>query len=68
MPAASPSKASVANVLAALAAAGLRPSAVHVSADGAFRVEVASSETEPANNLQVGAKGPDAILTWSDVA
>lgn len=46
MPAAQPSRSSVSNVLGALLAAGLRPGAIRVDADGAFTVEVAGSSTE----------------------
>lgn len=44
MSAARPSKASVANVLLAIVAAGLRPGPVRIAPDGSFVVETISQE------------------------
>lgn len=44
MPAAKPSKASVAQVLTAITSAGLMPKAIRVAADGSFVVETGRNE------------------------
>lgn len=46
MPAAKPSQAAVANVLAALKEAGQTAASVRVSADGGFVVDIASANVE----------------------
>lgn len=62
MPAARPSQGSISNALKALVIEGLQPSAIHVAADGGFRVEIA-----------VAARSTDAAepaersLRWEDL-
>lgn len=72
MPAAQPSKSSVANVIGAIIAAGLQPGAVRVSADGSFCVDVAQTLCTPAampENRKTGggenATEPE-VPTWND--
>ena len=50
MPAASPSKSRVANVIAGILAADLRPGAIVVCADGSFEVKIVTvyEKTKPA--------------------
>lgn len=60
MPAARPSQASVANVISAMTAAGIRIGAVRVLPDGGFLVETASVAESPAP--------PSDNPKWDEVA
>jgi len=65
--AARPSQPAVSNVVGALVAAGLRVAAVHVNADGSFRVEVAdgSSGASPGFALEETVRD-DEPPSWED--
>ena len=51
MPAAQPSRSSVSNVIGAIIAAGLKPGAVRVNADGSFCVDVADNLNQASSEL-----------------
>jgi len=67
MPAARPSQASVTNTLAALADAGLRPVALHVSPDGAFSVELVCSDGSSEFVARSDLRNGEEVLSWDDV-
>ncbi|WP_306131674.1 hypothetical protein [Roseivivax marinus] len=72
MPAAQPSQSRVENVIGAIVAAGLQPAAVHVNADGSFRVEVAGIQASlPQGKPSMKTTSPhgagnDALPGWED--
>ncbi|MBT3139787.1 hypothetical protein KMP95_01540 [Ruegeria litorea] len=67
MPAARPSQASIGNTIKAIISSGMTPGAIHVAADGGFRVEISfgPANASPANDL-TGANGN--ALSWEDCA
>jgi hypothetical protein len=62
MAAARPSQASIANVIAALSAAGLRPGAIRVNADGSFEFQILQAVEAGVGSLQsANANSPKDI-------
>lgn len=66
MPASRPSKSAITNAVSAVTASGLRPIAVHVSADGSFRIDLASGE--PQSPESEASNEIETPIEWDDVA
>lgn len=68
MPAATPSQPRLENVLKALIACGIRPGAIHVEADGAFRVEaVDMTGSHPNPIANTTASTEDEAPSWEEI-
>lgn len=67
MPAARPSQASIGNAIKAIISSGMTPGAVHVSADGEFRVEISNGHMSAPKNDNL-ARAKNEALSWEDDA
>lgn len=66
MSAARPTQSAVSNTISALLAAGLQPAAVHVNADGSFRVELGDFELAGQSRSMAIVNAQDGPPSWSD--
>lgn len=67
MPAAKPSQASIGNTIKAIVSSGMTPGAVHVAADGGFRVEISYGLENVSPSKDLSATNENT-LDWEEVA